>query len=455
MTQPAVSEESQHARYATALVGVADAVILTDAQGLVVFMNPAAQAMTGWASADAIGQPLTRVFLHVDTALGETEQGVSPGGQGSAPPVVFGTLLDKRGLHLAIEYTESSALDGDGRFVGTVVVARDITGRRAAESAFLASEKSLLANADALFEEKERAQVTLNSIGDAVISTDFRGKVTYLNIVAEKMTGWTQIEASGQVLGEVFPLVDATTRERIACPTTRAIIENHTVALEVACILVRRNGTELAVESSAAPIHDRNGGVIGAVMVAHDVTAARELSSRLARLAWHDSLTDLPNRALFRERLAQATVRARDAGHSVALLYIDLDGFKQTNDSLGHNVGDLVLQNVARRLLDCVRSTDTVSRLGGDEFVMVLADVSRATDVVVCAEKIVQALNEPLRIGELELNVTASIGIAVFPTDAANDEMLLRYADMAMYQAKYAGRRNYKFFRPAMRLNGQ
>jgi diguanylate cyclase (GGDEF)-like protein/PAS domain S-box-containing protein len=445
----------QSIQYEVALEGVSDAVIMTDALNRILFMNAAAQAMTGWVSSDAIGKPLRQVFISADinadgTFDGALDDAQPPATAISAAPLIRAVLVDRRGVHIAIEYRTSMVRDSGGGFVGAVIVARDITRRRAAEMALLENEKSLLANADALFEEKERAHVTLNSIGDAVISSDFRGKVTYLNIVAEKMTGWTQAEASGLALDDVFRLVDSTTRDKIPCPTTKAIIEDHTVAVEAACVLIRRDGAELAVENSAAPIHDRNGGVIGAVMIAHDVTAARELSSKLARLALHDSLTDLPNRTLFRDRLAQAMMRAHGTGSSVALLYVDLDRFKEINDSLGHNVGDLLLQAVARRLLACVRGTDTVSRLGGDEFVLVLADVHRVADAAVCADKIVQGLSDLFRIGDFDLRVTASIGVAIFPDDATDADALIRCADLAMYQAKYMGRDTYRFFKPDM-----
>ena len=213
------------------------------------------------------------------------------------------------------------------------IVFRDVGGRRAAERALQSSEESRAENAEALFEEKERAQVTLNSIGDAVVSTNFWGRVTYLNIVAERMTGWSQGDASGRAVDDVFRLIDVTTRNPIPTPTAKAIIENKPVGLGADCMLVRENGVEIAVETTAAPIHDRHGGVIGAVMVAHDVTIARELSHKLARLALHDSLTDVPNRTLLSDRLDQAMMRAHRAGSSVAVLYVDLDRFKHINDS--------------------------------------------------------------------------------------------------------------------------
>ena len=181
-------------------------------------------------------------------------------------------------------------------------------------------------------------------------------------------------------------------------------------------------------------------------MVAHDVTAARELSNRLARLALHDSLTDLPNRALFGERLGRAVANARVHGGYAAVLYVDLDRFKHINDSLGHAIGDQLLQTVAKRLMGCVRGTDTVSRQGGDEFVVLLSDIHRIQDATACAGNILSALETPYSLGEHALTITSSIGVAIFPDDAADADTLLRCADYAMYQAKYNGRNNFRLY---------
>jgi diguanylate cyclase (GGDEF)-like protein/PAS domain S-box-containing protein len=448
-----VDHESRCQLLEVALAAVVDAVIATDASGRITYLNSAAESMTGWRSAEALGKPFAQVFFLVDQEtdklIEKPLEGVDPG-DAHQTSLAHAALVNRRGLQVGIECS-AVPIRRRGRFHGAVVVFR--ARRHAAEIALQTSNESLLANADALFEEKERAQVTLNSIGDAVISANFSGRVNYLNIVAETMTGWVQIDASGSLVDDIFRLVDVTTREMIPCPTARAIIENRRASLETACVLIRRDGAEIAVEVSAAPIHDRIGGVIGAVMVAHDVTAARELSRRLARLALHDSLTDLPNRALFNDRLAQAMGNARIHGAYAALLYVDLDRFKHINDSLGHATGDKLLQTVARRLLGCVRSSDTVSRQGGDEFVVLLADIVRIKDAVACAEKMLTALEAPYRIGEHELRLTASIGVAIFPDDAAEGDALLKCADTAMYQAKYQGRNNYKLFMHGLELD--
>jgi diguanylate cyclase (GGDEF)-like protein/PAS domain S-box-containing protein len=306
------------------------------------------------------------------------------------------------------------------------------------------------ANGNALFEEKERAEVTLNSIGDAVMSTDEWCNVTYLNVVAEKLTGWRREEAAGRPLTDVLHIVDSTTREIVPNPMALAIRENRTVGLTPNCLLIRRDGIEAAIEDSAAPIHDRRGQVTGAVMVFHDVSSARALSLRMAYLAQHDSLTDLPNRILLNDRLAQAMASANRRHHKLAVLFLDLDHFKHINDSLGHAIGDHLLQAIAKRLLACVRSSDTISRQGGDEFVILLSDVMHAQDAGISADKILLALNEPHHIDSHEIHISGSIGIVTYPDDAADSQTLMKNADFAMYQAKDSGRDNYQFFQSSL-----
>ena len=306
------------------------------------------------------------------------------------------------------------------------------------------------ANAEALFDEKERAQVTLNSIGDAVVSTDVEGHVTYLNVVAEAMTGWPLQQAKGLPLETVFRIIDGTTRAAVKNPMKLAILENKTVGLTPNCILLRRDGVEAAIEDSAAPIHDRQGRVTGAVMVFHDVTAARALSVRLSHLAEHDSLTGLPNRLLLNDRLTQAIVLAERHRKQLAVLFLDIDRFKHINDSMGHAVGDRLLQSVAERLVACVRSSDTVSRQGGDEFIILLSELTDAQDAAASAEKILLALAKPYCIDEHDLYMTASIGIVAYPDDGADADTLVKNADVAMYHAKNSGRGNYQFFKPEM-----
>jgi diguanylate cyclase (GGDEF)-like protein/PAS domain S-box-containing protein len=303
-----------------------------------------------------------------------------------------------------------------------------------------------------LFIEKDRAQVTLNSIGDAVLSTDTLGNVVYLNVVAEHMTGWSRKEAVGHPLSDVFQIIDGATHKPSPNPMELAIRLDKAVGLTANCILVRRDGHESAIEDSAAPIHDRDGQVTGAVIVFHDVSMARAAVQEMSHLAQHDALTDLPNRLLLNDRLAQAISLARRNHHLLAVLFLDLDGFKNINDSLGHSIGDKLLQSVSARLLACVRKSDTVSRQGGDEFVILLPEVAHAADAAISAEKILIDLKKTHSIGEHRLHVTASIGVSTYPGNGDDAESLIKNADTAMYHAKQCGRDNYQFFKPDMSL---
>jgi diguanylate cyclase (GGDEF)-like protein/PAS domain S-box-containing protein len=313
-------------------------------------------------------------------------------------------------------------------------VMRDNTRRRRAE--------------DALFAEKERAEVTLNSIGDAVVCTDAQGNLTFLNKVAESLTGWSRTEAAGRPMAEVMQIRDGTSRERIPDPTEMALRLNQSAHLPANCILVRRDGLDIPIEDSVAPIHDREGRPSGAVMVFRDVTATRTLALQTAHSAQHDFLTGLPNRMLLNDRIKQAILQAPRQMSNIALLFLDLDGFKHVNDSLGHPIGDKLLQSVTKRLLKCVRISDTVSRQGGDEFVVLLARVRHLEDVSVTAARILEAVAMPHNIDQHDLHITTSIGISVYPDDGIDAETLIKNADTAMYRAKEEGRQGYRFFKP-------
>jgi diguanylate cyclase (GGDEF)-like protein/PAS domain S-box-containing protein len=303
---------------------------------------------------------------------------------------------------------------------------------------------------EALFDEKERAQVTLNSIGDAVLCTDKSGNITYLNAVAEKMTGWSYLEAASQPMRKILNILDSKTRQTIQSPLEMEAGQSRTMHSSPHCILIRRDGSELPIEESVAPIHDREGEVTGAVIVVRDVSAVRTMVLQMAHTAHHDSLTGLPNRLLINDRITYAIALAQRHMKKVGVLFLDLDGFKHINDSLGHPIGDKVLQSIAERLAGCIRGGDAVSRQGGDEFVVLLSEMEQLEDAAIAARRILEAVTEPHSADQHNLHVTASIGIGVYPDDGLDAETLIKNADTAMYQAKENGRQSYKFFTPAM-----
>ncbi len=305
---------------------------------------------------------------------------------------------------------------------------------------------------EALFAEKERAEVTLNSIGDAVIATDMSGNIAFLNLVAEKITGWSRQEAGGRPVPDVLKILDGRSGEAIPNPMRQAAWHDRAVHLPANSVLVRRDGSEIPIEDSVAPIHDRQGHATGAVIVFRDVSAVRAMAQQITHAAEHDFLTGLPNRMLLNDRVGQAIALALRHRNKVAVLFLDLDGFKHVNDSLGHPTGDKLLQSIARRLVDCVRGSDTVSRQGGDEFVVLLSEVQHLEDAAITARRMLQAVAEAHSIDQHDLHVTTSIGVSVYPDDGVDAETLIRNADTAMYQAKETGRQSYQFFKPAMNV---
>jgi diguanylate cyclase (GGDEF)-like protein/PAS domain S-box-containing protein len=360
----------------------------------------------------------------------------------AAPQTPILTLSAEEDELLAVEAVEhgSQGYLSKGHFGSYLVPQslRNIIQRKAVEESFHL--------------EKSRAEITLNSISDAVIGTDMSGNVDYLNVAAESMTGWSKEDAHGHPIGEVMRIINGTTRQPQQNPIELVLQKNQQVKLAAGTLLIRRDGSEAAIEDSAAPIHTLNGKIAGAVMVFHDITAAEAMAAKMAHLARHDYLTDLPNRVLLNDRIAQAIIRAERNGTTLAVLFLDLDNFKHINDSLGHATGDKLLQSVAQRLLTCVRSSDTVSRQGGDEFVVLLSEDKYAEDAALTADKILAALAVPHSVAGHELHVTTSIGISVYPADAKNGETLLKNADTAMYQAKEKGRNNYQFFKSDMNV---
>jgi len=301
-------------------------------------------------------------------------------------------------------------------------------------------------------QEQARAQIALNSISDAVICTDIDGHIDYLNAAAETLTGWLKDDAIGLPASDVFKLINGKTRRKISDTVDRVLRQNEVAALPEDTILVRKNGSEAAIEDSISPIHDWSGRLTGAVIVFHDVSIAQALTVKMAHMAHHDFLTNLPNRILLNDRIDQAITLARRKRTQLALLFVDLDNFKQINDSCGHAAGDLLLKSVAQRLSDSVRGSDTVSRQGGDEFVVLLGSGKYDEEVAQIAHKILDSMALPFEVAGTGLHVTASIGISLYPTDGTDAETLINNADTAMYHAKQIGKNNFQFFRNDMNI---
>ena len=300
------------------------------------------------------------------------------------------------------------------------------------------------------YKEKVRAEIALNSISDAVICTDIDCNIDYMNIAAEKITGWPREEAFGQPIHRVFNIINGITRKPAFSPVGLVLQIDKPRVLAPDTVLIKRDGTELAIEDSTSPIHDEEDKLTGVVIVFHDVSAAKALAKKMEHSAQHDFLTKLPNRMLLNDRIAQAIALAGRHHTQLAVLFLDLDNFKNINDSLGHATGDKLLQSVSKRLQKCVRDSDTVSRQGGDEFVILLAETKNNEDAALTAQKILGELQALHDIDKTQLHITTSIGISVYPADGTDAESLLKSADTAMYSAKEKGRNNYQFFTAEM-----
>ncbi len=289
---------------------------------------------------------------------------------------------------------------------------------------------------------QDMARITLDSISDAVLVVNSDGQVIYLNKMAESMTGWTRKHALGKPVEDVFPIVDRKSRRRRIPPSQRAIDEDKTVELKLGSVLIRRDGSGVAIEDSATPVHNCDGRVTGAVIVFHDAGQSQAEIEKMSYLAQHDALTGLPNRTLLAERLTQALGMAKRNRKMLALLFVDLDHFKPVNDTLGHAIGDLLLRDVADNILACVRETDTVSRHGGDEFLVLLPEIEDLDAPGVVIDKLLARFQQPRTIGKHKLSVSLSIGVSVYPNDGLDADALLQKADAAMYENKDRNRKS-------------
>jgi diguanylate cyclase (GGDEF)-like protein/PAS domain S-box-containing protein len=307
-------------------------------------------------------------------------------------------------------------------------------------------EASLRDSEAALFQEKEWAQVTLHSIGDAVITTDALGQVLSFNPVAEVLTGWLHQEAYGLPLVKVFNILHETTREPVENPVEKALREGRIVELANHTVLISHDGREIPIEDSAAPIRDREGNMIGAVMVFHDVTQTRALTKQLFWQANHDPLTQLVNRREFERCVEQALKSAQTQGHNHVLCYLDLDQFKIVNDTCGHSAGDKLLCQITALLQAQVRKTDTLARLGGDEFGVLLHQCSLSQALRVANEMREGIQGFQFFWQEQTFKIGASIGLINIDANSKSFSDILSTADAACYTAKNKGRNRVHIF---------
>jgi len=298
-------------------------------------------------------------------------------------------------------------------------------------------------------ESEARYRGLLEAAPDAMVVVNQDGEIVLLNVQAEKQFGYRRDELVGQKVKNIIPEGFA---ERLIADALRSAEDALAQQIGTGIELNgrRKDGSEFPIEIMLSPLESAEGILVTAAI--RDITTRKKAEAQMTHSAEHDFLTGLPNRMLLNDRLNQAIILAKRHRKKPAVLFLDLDGFKHINDSLGHPIGDKLLQSLTKRLVDCVRGSDTVSRQGGDEFVVLLSEVEQSEDAAIAARRMLKAVAEAHPIDKHDLHVTTSIGVSVYPDDGLDAETLIKNADTAMYQAKENGQQSYQFFKPAMNV---
>ena len=399
-------------------------VFATDRDGICTYTNARWQEIYGLTLEQALGNGWAAP-LHPDDRNEVWSQWLGAAASGTQFDMEFRIRHADSTVHY-VHARAKATLDALGEVNGYVGSVEDVTERRALHTE--------------LAEQHELLRVTLQSIGDAVITTDAHGRVTWLNPVAERMTGWRNDDARGCAIEQVFRVFHEQTREPARNPVSCCLQLGQAAELSRDTVLVAQDGQAFGIEDSAAPIRDEDGQLLGAVLVFRDVTEQRRLSGEMSYRAKHDALTGLVNRAEFEARLRNVLNKAHEDRSQHALMYIDLDQFKLVNDACGHSVGDRLLQQVSKLLGESVRARDTLARLGGDEFAVILEHCS--TDQ---AQRVAQQICERMDDfrfihEERRFRIGASIGLVPLDHRWATPAALMQAADTACYAAKEAGR---------------
>ena len=425
------SEQRFFSAFQHAAIGMA----LTKPDGQFLRVNAAVCQMLGYSEQELLQQDIGRLSHPEDVAADQALMAQLLAGERDS------YQLEKRNFHklghvVHILLSVSLVRDAAGTPLYFVSQVQNISQRKAFE--------------DALHRERELAEVTLRSIGDAVITTDPQVRVTSLNPIAEAMTGWSSAEANGRPIEEIFQLFDAQGGLAVANPLRSAIEQNLIVDLAGKTLLRHRHGFDTPVEDSSAPIHDHAGNVIGGVLVFHDVSENRALALKMIHLTQHDTLTGLPNRSQLPGHINRAIDSASRRRQRAAVLYIDIDNFKQVNELVGHTAGDQVLRSFIGQLQRCLTGDELLSRYGGDEFVVVLPHVDSAGEAAVLCRNLITHGEQTRIAGQPELSLHLSIGISIYPDDATSADELVQHAETALMAAKAQGQHGYRFFTASM-----
>ncbi|MDH3337821.1 MAG: EAL domain-containing protein [Gammaproteobacteria bacterium] len=423
---------SSEMRYRGLFENVVDGVYIASRDGELIAANPALVDMLGYESVEELKAVGRTTMLYVNPVDRERVFARLEA-EGIIKNFEY-RLRRKDGREIVVLENSRAVYDENGNIAAHEGTITDITERKRAETR--------------VFEEKERAQITLQSIGDGVITTDADGRIDYINPVAQDLTGWDMRSARGKPINEIMTIINEHTRATVDNPVMRCLKEGRVISLEESSILIARNSEEVPVQDSAAPIRDRIGNVIGCVMVFHDVSKETRLFRQLSYQASHDSLTDLINRREFENRLITALDNIRGKPENAhALLYLDLDQFKVVNDTFGHPAGDALLRQLSDIVHANIRSTDVLARLGGDEFGILLerCDEQRAIAVAEAIRSAVEGYRFEWQ--DSFTTIRCSIGVVMVTSDNADVAGLMSSADVACYSAKDMGRNQVHLYR--------
>ena len=423
---------SSEMRYRGLFENVVDGVYIASRDGELITANPALVEMLGFDSAEELKAAGRTTLLYVNP-IDRERVFARLEAEGVVKNFEY-RLRRKDGREIVVLENARAVYDDNGNVAAHEGTITDITDRKRAETR--------------VFEEKERAQVTLQSIGDGVITTDAEGRIDYINPVAQDLTGWDMRSARNVPIDDIMTIINLHTRATVENPVLRCLKEGRVISLEDNSILISKNAEEVPIQDSAAPIRDRIGNVIGSVMVFHDVSKETRLFRQLSYQASHDSLTDLINRREFENRLITAldAIRGKpDTTH--ALLYLDLDQFKVVNDTFGHSAGDALLRQLSEIVQSNIRSTDVLARLGGDEFGILLerCDDARTMEVAEAIRGAVEGYRFEWK--DSFSSIRCSIGVVMVTSDNADVAGIMSSADVACYSAKDNGRNKVHLYR--------
>jgi diguanylate cyclase (GGDEF)-like protein/PAS domain S-box-containing protein len=423
------------AKYRGLLEAAPDAMVVVNQGGEIVLLNVQAEKQFGYRRDELVGQKVKNIIPE-----GFAERLIADGTRSAAEALAqqIGTGIElsgrrRDGSEFPIEIMLSPLESAEGILVTAAI--RDISVRQDAEKH--------------LAQMESRYRGLLEAAPDAMVVVNQGGEIVLLNVQAEKQFGYRRDELVGQKVKNIIPEGFA---ERLIADALRSAEDALAQQIGTGIELNgrRKDGSEFPIEIMLSPLESAEGILVTAAI--RDITTRKKAEAQMTHSAEHDFLTGLPNRMLLNDRVNQAIILAERHRKKVAVLFLDLDGFKHINDSLGHPIGDKLLQSLAKRLVDCVRGSDTVSRQGGDEFVVLLSEVEQSEDAAIAARRMLKAVAEAHPIDKHDLHVTTSIGVSVYPDDGLDAETLIKNADTAMYQAKENGQQSYQFFKPAMNV---